>query len=247
MLLLISGAKLYATNQPEKPVAVTVVKGNFSEINIPTPTGYLAVSKVDPVLKEMWEGNLKDPNLKEPEKLAVYVNPTDKISIQHGQNLTLIRQAFVATNPNFGNGFYNNKDFESYRDSVRDTAKKVTKNGLESVAELVEAERQLTYPITDVTMVLSSFATNRILLTVVVATEPDTTDNMGQPLRFGKVCAFVNVRGNLVCCYIIGKATELVQLESDCFKWSEEIVAENPSTMFERWREAYPFHSALTD
>jgi hypothetical protein len=241
LLFALFGVRLYVANEPATATAVTEVKGSFSMVRIPTPIGYVAVSKVDPLLNELW-----DTNLPGPEKLSVYASLKDSISIRQGTHLATIHDAFVASNPNFGNGFYNHKDFEQYKDTVREMVKKATKDGLGSVEELARAQQQLTNPITDITMVLSSFASERILLFLMVGTDGDSADKTAQPERFAKACSFVNVRGNLICCYMFGKPTELVKLEADCFKWSEEIVRENPSTISECLREASPFNSALT-
>jgi hypothetical protein len=239
---IVFDCRLCAADHTDTTIAEIAVRANFSEIIIPTPKGYLAVSKVDPLLKELWEGNLKDR-----EKIAVYISPIDKSSVQQGNAPVLIRQAFVASTGLFSDLFFNDRDFQQYKDMMRGMTKKTNQGGFQSVADLVEAERQSTYRISDVTMVQSSFATDRILLTLMVGTEPETREDNGRPLRFAKACAFVNVRGNLICCYMLGKPSELLELESGCFKWAEEIVARNPSTMFERLREFFPFHSAYTE
>lgn len=240
VLMLVCG-RLDAADRPATGSIVTEVRGSFSTIKIPTPAGFTPVSKVDPLLKQLWEGNLT-----EPKKLSVYISLGDKKSVVGGRAPRLLHHAFVATNPNFGNLFYNHKDFEAVKDGVRSMVKNATKGGLESVVELAKAQRELTTPIADVTMVVSSFGSERILLFLMVASEPDGADKNSPPLRFGKACAFVNVRGNLVCCYMLGNATDLVELESACYKWSEEVVHENPSTVTERLQEASPFHSAFS-
>jgi hypothetical protein len=75
----------------------------------------------------------------------------------------------------------------------------------------------------------------------MVAAEGDPSDKSSKPRRFGKAFALVHIKGNIVGCYVMGNPAELVQLESDCFKWAEAIVRDNPSTTIEKMRETSPF------